>query len=394
MIRERCPVCGATQLEELLELEDYPFAGNGVLTQSQAKDLPFQTLRISFCHGCGMVFQTEQLPFATYMEMRNRQPVPPPMTKSGLENFESERFFQQLLRYAPESGRVLDIGCGYSGMMHRLKERGYDVVGIDADERVVKHCTDDGLEVITGRFDEALYEEASFDIVICRSVIEHIEEPLILLGSIDDLLKPGGLLALETPNMGQAFASNAFGGFSPQYQTYWSLPTLRYAVTQNGHDILGGYDESYIALFSRKVDADEDPYDPMPSSDADEAFERVDGFLNRKDDIAEDISSLAREDFNGPLAVFGAGLPSVDMFFYCDIRDQISMVATTDAGRVGGILAGTDYVVSSLDDLLKSDCGGVILSTERRHDELLERLKPFILNGGRVVRFTPDINIT
>ncbi len=394
MTRERCPVCGATQLEELLELEDYPFAGNGVLTSSQANDLPYQTLCISFCHGCGMVFQTEKMPFATYMDMRNRQPVPPPIIESGLEKFETERFFQQLRRYAPIEGRVLDIGCGYSGMIPRLKELGFDVVGIDADERIVNHCVDKGFDIQAGRFDESLFEEESFDIIICRSVIEHVEEPLILLGAIDDLLKPGGLLALETPNMGQVFERNAFGGFSPQYQTYWTLPTLRYAVTQNGHDILGGYDESYIALFSRKVEADEDPYDPMPSSDVEEAFEIVDGFLNRKDEIAEDLGLLVREDFNGPLAVFGAGLPSVDMFFYADIRDQIKMVATTDAGRVGGVLAGTDYTVQSLDDLLKSDCAGIILSTERRHDELLERLKPFIINGGRVIRFTPEINIT
>ncbi len=394
MTRERCPVCGATQLEELLELEDYPIAGNGVIIPSQAENFPHISLRISFCHGCGMIFQSEQQPLEKYLEMRKRQPIPPPFAKSGLESFETDRFFQQLLRYAPEGGRVLDIGCGYSGMLPRLKKLGFDVVGIEADERLVEQFTKDGYEVISGRFDEALFDEESFDIVVCRSVIEHVEEPLILLGSIDDVLKPGGLLAIETPNMGQAFERNAFGGFSPQYQSYWTLSTLRFAVTQHGHDILGGQDESYIALFSRKVDADEERYDPLPSADVEEAYERVESFLNRKEDISEDLSDLVRGDFKGPLAVFGAGLPSVDMFFYCDIHDQIGMVSTTDAGRVGGILAGTDYVVQSLDDLLKSDCNGVILSTERRHDELLDKLKPFIVNGGRVLRFAPDITIT
>ncbi|MCB2213044.1 class I SAM-dependent methyltransferase [bacterium] len=394
MTRERCPVCGATQLEEILELEDYPFAGNGVVLANQAKNLPYQSLRITFCHGCGMVFQSDQMPFETYLDMRQRQPVPPPITESGLEKSETERFFNQLRRYAPEGGRVLDIGCGYSGMLSRLKAIGFDVVGIDADERVTEGCEKEGYEVIAGRFDEALFDEESFDIIVCRSVIEHVEEPLILLGAIDGLLKPGGLMAIETPNFGQAFEKIAFGGFSPQYQTYFTLSTLRYAVTQHGHDILGGYDESYVALFTRKVDADEDPYDPMPSADVEEAFERVDSFLNRKEDIAEELSSVVRDDFNGPVAVFGAGLPTVDMFFYCDIYDNVEMVTTTDTGRHGGILGGTDFEVKSMDDLLKSGLEAVILSSERRQDELLDRLKPFMQDGGRVLRFTPQISVT
>lgn len=394
MTRERCPVCGATEIEELLELEDYPYAGNGVVAKEHAHDVPLNTLRIAFCHGCGMLFQAEPVPFDAMMQMHERQPPPLPMEQTRVELFETEHFFNQLRRYAPDGGRVLDIGCGMSGMLPRLAPLAYQLTGVEADARAAGLCRDERFEIINERFEEGLFEDESFDMVVCRSVLEHAEEPLPFLGAIDDVLKPGGLLAIEAPNSERVFRRNAFGGFSPHYQTYWSVSTLRFALTSLGLDILGGYDESYIGMFARKVDVDEEPIDPLPPADIEEAFEAVDAFLNRKDEIADEMPAVVREQFAGPLGVFGAGLPAVDMFFYCDIHDHVGLVATTDNSRHGGTLAGTDFEVRPDEDLFASDIEAVILLSERRQDELLDRLKPFLDRGGRVLRFSPRINIS
>ncbi len=395
MTRDRCPVCGASDLEELITLEDYPYAGNGAVRRELAEQVPLGPLSIGICKVCGTLFQMVPVTFEDLDRMLSRQPYPEPQRETGMEIAETEKFLEGLKRNLPAKARILDIGCNTGYIMHRLKEWGYNSVGVDANPSAVKTARSFGMEVLEGRFEAGMFEEESFDVIITRSVLEHALDPLTLLHTMDTILKPGGILAVEVPNIGNVFRRAAFGGFSFHHVFYWTTPTLRYAISLQGLELLGGYEGSYIAQFGKKVEKGEREFDPVPSADEDVEmiYNAANAFLDRKERITDELIDLIQNRFANGISIIGAGTPTVDMLYYTGLDDEIAQIVTTDRSRQNHTLAGTDFTIEPEESLDTDDIDAVIVSSERRMDELLDHLDEYNTQGGQVVRFTPDLEV-
>ena len=97
-------------------------------------------------------------------------------------------------------GKLLDVGCGSGDWMAQMKERGWEVWGVDFDPQAVQTARNRGLRVEQGSLEGQRYETGSFDAIVLNHVIEHVPDPRSTLGECHRLLKPGGKLALFTPN--------------------------------------------------------------------------------------------------------------------------------------------------------------------------------------------------
>jgi len=94
---------------------------------------------------------------------------------------------------ARPGGRALDVGCREGIQSAWLASRGYTVTGVDKEP----HCAH-GIAV---DLDLGLpLPDASFDVVWCSEVIEHLRFPTATLAELRRVTKPGGLLVLTTPN--------------------------------------------------------------------------------------------------------------------------------------------------------------------------------------------------
>ncbi len=103
--------------------------------------------------------------------------------------------------------RVLDIGCGGGLLSEALAALGAQVTGIDLSEELIEvarmHAKRAGLEIDYRRISaEHLAEEApaSFDVVTCMEVLEHIPDPEAVVAACARLLKPGGHVFFSTIN--------------------------------------------------------------------------------------------------------------------------------------------------------------------------------------------------
>jgi SAM-dependent methyltransferase len=108
-------------------------------------------------------------------------------------------------------GRVLEVGCGDGQRLAQLRARGWDVQGLEVDERAAAQAQSVfGVPVFLGSLDQAAFRDEEFDVVAMNHVLEHVHDPLCLLGECKRVLKPGGLLVSITPNT-QGWVHRRFG---------------------------------------------------------------------------------------------------------------------------------------------------------------------------------------
>jgi 2-polyprenyl-3-methyl-5-hydroxy-6-metoxy-1,4-benzoquinol methylase len=115
-------------------------------------------------------------------------------------------------------GRLLDVGCGNGEFLYRASSLGWDAVGVDIDEASVRTCRDLGLNVRVGSIDVLDHAKEQFDGITLSHVIEHMHAPLEALRSCYCLLKPGGWIWLDTPNLdssGHTIYKQAWRGLEP-----------------------------------------------------------------------------------------------------------------------------------------------------------------------------------
>ena len=102
---------------------------------------------------------------------------------------------------------VLDVGCGGGILSEAMARAGAQVLGIDLSQAVLDVAELHALEAKT-RVDyraiaaEELARErpASFDLVTCMEMLEHVPQPAAIIAALAELVKPGGQVIISTLN--------------------------------------------------------------------------------------------------------------------------------------------------------------------------------------------------
>jgi 2-polyprenyl-3-methyl-5-hydroxy-6-metoxy-1,4-benzoquinol methylase len=115
-----------------------------------------------------------------------------------------ERVISQLTKHVPE-GKLIDIGCASGELMRQAERLGWKAEGVELAPHLSDTARKRGLAVKTGTLEDAHYPDATFDAATLLDVIEHLEDPLATLAEIHRILRPGGVLVIETPNWNSVY---------------------------------------------------------------------------------------------------------------------------------------------------------------------------------------------
>ncbi|MES2682181.1 MAG: bifunctional 2-polyprenyl-6-hydroxyphenol methylase/3-demethylubiquinol 3-O-methyltransferase UbiG [Pseudomonadota bacterium] len=115
--------------------------------------------------------------------------------------------------------RALDVGCGGGLLTEALAAKGADATGIDLADEVIEVAKLHGLESgIKASYRQISAEElaakapASFDLVCCLEMLEHVPDPASVIAALAKLAKPGATVVLSTINRNpKAFALAVVG---------------------------------------------------------------------------------------------------------------------------------------------------------------------------------------
>jgi O-antigen chain-terminating methyltransferase len=99
---------------------------------------------------------------------------------------------------------VIDLGCGRGDWLDLLRENGMTARGVDTNRMFLGMCAERGLDVVEGDVITVLKSmpDASAGAITAMHLVEHLPFDLLiqLLDECRRVLRPGGVLALETPN--------------------------------------------------------------------------------------------------------------------------------------------------------------------------------------------------
>lgn len=202
-----CPLCEGTQLKELYVTSDRHYGIKG-------------SYRLVRCATCSLIFLN---PLYSSEELA-------PLYPKADEYFAYQDHSQvvgwkhlckRLLGYNVGTkdprfrnpGTVLDLGCGTGWFLELMREKGWNVRGVEINEQAAAYARSKGLETSSGVLQEARFPAEYFDYVRSNHSLEHISCPNETLSEIYRILKPTGKVFIGVPNIDSLNAR--------VYKKYW-----------------------------------------------------------------------------------------------------------------------------------------------------------------------------
>lgn len=162
-----------------------------------------------------------------------------------------------LKKYLKQKSSVLDIGCGTGAFLDFMKNKGFEVLGVESNKKARNICVESKLQV--NATEEGLVSN-SFDMISLWHVLEHLPEPEERLAAYRDLLKPGGLLVIAVPNFESHDRTHYQQDWAaldvPRHLWHFTPKGLIMTADESGFDLIKkralGLDVFYICFLSEK----------------------------------------------------------------------------------------------------------------------------------------------
>lgn len=167
---------------------------------------------------------------------------------------------------ATKEAQMLDIGCGAGDWLRVARSAGWNISGVEPDPVSANMARNTGIEVRSALSDWQDGRSA-FDFITMNHVIEHVHDPVATLAQCFVLLRPGGALFVETPNIDaighRLYGKNWRGLEPPRHLVLFNRRSLFDAMRSAGFAGIKYrrrfvFDE--VALKSRRMVAGLDPY--------------------------------------------------------------------------------------------------------------------------------------
>jgi 2-polyprenyl-3-methyl-5-hydroxy-6-metoxy-1,4-benzoquinol methylase len=109
-------------------------------------------------------------------------------------------WLRTLLQFKLPPAKVLEIGCAHGGFVAMLRQTGFDASGLELSPSIVQFAKQSfDVPVLTGPIEDQSITAGSLDAIVLMDVMEHLPQPTQTLRRCLDLLKPDGVMLVQTP---------------------------------------------------------------------------------------------------------------------------------------------------------------------------------------------------
>ena len=200
-----CNLCGADGARRLYSMPDHRF---------WVDDEEWSVVE---CSGCGLGYLN---PRPTRSEIRRYYPA----AYYGLRAQLAAQYQRQASYMPEQSGRLLEIGAARGDFLELMRQRGWDVAGIEPSTDAENPYE---LPIHRGSFpDTSPFDSDTFDVITAWAVFEHLHDPAGAFAECARLLRPGGLLLLQVPNFRSLQSHWAAREDVPRHLYFYDASTL------------------------------------------------------------------------------------------------------------------------------------------------------------------------
>jgi SAM-dependent methyltransferase len=360
------------------------------------------------CPTCGFCFASE-LPSQAELDAyyQNQSKYEHDTRRSGPSEYDTRRLPLAagiIADWVPDqSARILDIGCANGGLLAELRKNGYkNVFGADPSPVCALTARDlYDIEVTTASLFEIPSKLGLFDFVILGSVLEHILDLSEAAQKIRSLLKPGGRVYIEVPDMTRCSLLNdaPFQEFSVEHINFFGPVSLQNlwqkhgfaaaALKQTDIEQVPGLTVYEIkALFS----VDDRPPRPFQfdSDTRSELLRYIQRAQEKLHKLEQTIDSLAAS--GEPVIVWGVGTHTQSLLATTRLRNvNIRAFVDSNIRYVGQQLHGVPVLAA---DQLKDMKEPILISSQQFQDEIVRLIQQNLQLPNKVITLysTPKSN--
>ncbi len=225
------------------------------------RDLP----SVVRCKQCGFVYTSPRLKEECVKELYSRQYFESHSSeKMGYDNYVSDRelvektFHRRLeeleKKWLKKKGAVLDVGCATGFFLNTAKAMGWRTHGVEISDYCCEFAAAEfGLSLTNGQFKDFDGSGGPYDLVTMWDYLEHSFTPVRDIELAFRHLKPGGFLAVATPDFGSwpagIFGPNWVGFKEHEHLAYFTKKNLCGLLERKGFKIRhAGYAGKYVSF--------------------------------------------------------------------------------------------------------------------------------------------------
>ena len=198
--------------------------------------------RVVKCKKCGLIYisprSKPELILKGYSEGSDD-------TFVSQANAREKTFYDSLRgieKFAPNKGKILDIGTAAGSFLSAAKKRGWKVYGCEPNKWMAQWGNKKyGLNISPGTLFEQKYKKEDFDTVTLWDVIEHTPDPSKVLLEANRILKSRGTLVINYPDIGSWIAKllkRKWLFLISVHLFYFNKKTIKKILARNGFEIL------------------------------------------------------------------------------------------------------------------------------------------------------------
>jgi 2-polyprenyl-3-methyl-5-hydroxy-6-metoxy-1,4-benzoquinol methylase len=187
---QQCPACGGGPLQQTFVMRGFEFVACA-------------SCDLEMYRGAERVTRSDGF-FAPSYFTEGGAGYPDYLADSAVRRRQARQYLQRLAALGVISlpgRRALDVGCAAGFFMVEAAAAGWDVTGCDVSDFVGAYARDVfRLDVQTADYLDAPFEPHTFDLITMFGVLEHLPAPREVANHTYELLRPGGIIAIETWN--------------------------------------------------------------------------------------------------------------------------------------------------------------------------------------------------
>lgn len=405
-----CRICKSSALIDFLSFGNLPIPNSFIKKDELDKKENLYPLTVCFCNSCKLVqlryIVNPQIMFDNYLYI-------PSSSQTRLRHFKDLAIKTKQLINLTKPALIVDIGSNDGSLLNCFKNLGFDVVGVDPAENLVRIAELNGIETFLGYFNTTIARKIvkknkKASVITSTNVVAHVANLHEFLSGIELLLDDNGIFICQFPYLLDLLEKRQFDTIYHEHLSYFSIKPLQFLAEQSKlqifnierNDLDGGSIRVYwkkksnktleikskkIALFLEK-EKKAGIYDLQRYRQFSQSVKKLRDSIRN---ILRDIKKAKKK-----IAGYGAAAKGNILLNYCKIgRETISYVVDSTSYKQGLFLPGLHIPIFEEARLYEDKPDYVIILAWNFAEEILEKNKKFKKIGGKFILPIPDVVI-